>query len=160
MMFYISKKRRRINRRIKRNVKRIRLYIPVLTLCAAISVFALPVLYENLAGGSKKPAADFIRSSTQYDIDKKQAAAVVKEVQPRDIKVKKPSELVHLQTVNYKEKVEEIETTGNLSGKEKAYDLKQSLYKKIAAVNNKYYVQVGSWKNFQYAEEVLIKLKK
>ncbi len=160
MMFYISKKRRRINRRKKRNVKRIRLYIPVLTLCAAISVFFLPVLYENLAGGSKRPAADFIRSSTQYDIDKKQSAAVVKEVQTRDIKVKEPSEPVHLQKVSYKEKAEEIETTRNLSEKEKVHDLKQSLYKKISAVNNKYYVQVGSWKNSQYAEEILRKLKK
>ncbi|MCK5504512.1 MAG: SPOR domain-containing protein, partial [Thermodesulfovibrionia bacterium] len=119
-----------------------------------------PVLYENFAGGSRKPVADFIRSSTQYDIDKKQSAAVVKEVQTRDIKVKEPLELVHLQTVSYKEKVEEMVTTGNLSGKGKVYDLKQSLYKKIAAVNNKYYVQVGSWKNSQYAEDILIKLKK
>lgn len=159
-MFYISKKRRRINRRIKRNVKRIWLYLPVLMLCSAISVFTLPVLYENFAGGSKKPIADFIRSSTQYDIDKKQSAAVVKEVQTRDIEVKEPLELVHLQTASYKEKVEEMVTTGNLSEKEKVYDLKQSLFKKIAAVNNKYYVQVGSWKNSKYAEEILRKLKK
>jgi hypothetical protein len=160
IMFYISKKRRRINRRIKRKIKRIWLYIPVLTLCAALSVFSLPVLYENYAGSSKKPIADFIVSGLQNDIDKKQAAAAVKEVQPRDMKVKEPLESVHLQTVNYKKKVEEMETAGKLPEKEKVNNLKQSLDKKIAAVSNKYYIQVGSWKNSQYAEEILIELKK
>ncbi len=160
MMFYISKKRRRINQRKKRNVKRIRLYIPLIMMCSAVSVFTLPVLYENLAGGSRKPAVDFISSSTQYDIDKKQSAAVVKEVHPRDIKEKEPLELVHLQKVSYKKKVEGIETTRKLSKKKKAYVLKHSLYKKISAVKNKYYVQVGSWKNSHYAEDILMKLKK
>lgn len=159
-MFYISKKRQRINRRIKRNVKRIWLYLPALTLCSAILVFSLPVFYENFAGGSRKPVAGFIGSSTPYDIDIKQSAAVVKEIQTLDIKVKEPLQPVHLQTVSYKKNVEEMVTTGHLSGKEKVHDLKQSLDKKIAALNSKYYVQVGSWKNSHYAERILRKLKK
>ncbi len=159
-MFYISKKRQRINRRKKRNVKRVWLYIPALTLCSAVLVFSVPVFYENFAGGSKKPMADFIGSGIQYDINIKPSAAVVREVQARDIKLKKSLEPVHLQTVNYIKKVEELETTGHLSGKEKVHDLKQSLDKKIAALNSKYYVQVGSWKNSHYAERILGKLKK
>ncbi|MEN8262725.1 MAG: SPOR domain-containing protein [Nitrospirota bacterium] len=134
--------------------------MPALTLCSAILVFSLPVFYENFAGTSRKPVADFIGSSTQYDIYKIQSAVVIEEVQTRDIKVKEPLDLVHLQTVSYKKKIEEMVTTGNLSGKESVYDLKQSLDKKIAAVNSKYYVQVGSWKNSRYAKRILMKLKK
>jgi hypothetical protein len=44
--------------------------------------------------------------------------------------------------------------------KEKVSDLNQSLAKEGETVNNEYYVQVGTWRNFDYAEMVLLKIKK
>ena len=75
IMFYTSKQRRRINRRKKRRVKRIWLYIPILMVCSAILVLFLPVLIEKYEDGFKKPITDFIQSSPQYYIEKKQTVA-------------------------------------------------------------------------------------
>ena len=166
-MFDTSKNRRRIkrgirrrkNRRIKRQEKRIWLSIPILMVCAVVSVFFLPILSLHFEDGSKKPIADFIRSITRYNINKKQLVALVKEVHTQDTNMKEPFASVHLQTVSYK-KVEEMEGNEKLLKKDRVSDLKQSLDKKIATVSNEYYVQVGSWRNYKYAEKILIKLTK
>jgi hypothetical protein len=160
-MFDTSQNKRRIKRRIrrrrkKRRVKRIWLYIPILVVCVAVSVFSLPILIENFEDGSK----DFIRSNTQYNINKKQLVAVAKEVRSHDTNVKEPFALVHLQTVNYKKVEEEMAGNEKLSKKDRVFDLKQSLDKKIASVSNEYYVQVGSWRNYKYAEKILLKIRK
>jgi hypothetical protein len=167
-MFDTSNDRRRIKRRIKqrkkrrkkRQVKRIWVYIPILMVSIAVSVFSQLILIENFEDGSKKPIADFIRSSTQYDIHKKQLVAVVKEVHTQDTNVKEAFASVRLQTVNYKKVEEEMEENEKLLKKDRTSDLKQSLDKKIATVNNEYYVQAGSWRNYKYTEMILIKLKK
>lgn len=122
----------------------------------AVSVFSLSILIENFEDGSKKPIADFIRSSTQYNINKKQLVAVVKEVHTQDTNVKEPFASAHLQTVSFK-KVEEMEGNEKLSKKDRVSDLKQLLDKKIATVSNEYYVQVGSWQNYKYTEMILKK---
>jgi len=44
--------------------------------------------------------------------------------------------------------------------KEKVLDVKQLLAKEGETINNEYYVQVGTWRNFNYAEMVLLKIKK
>ena len=162
-MFDTSTNRRRIRRRIrrrkKRQEKRIWLYIPILMVCVVVSVFSLPILSEHFEDGSQKPVADVIRSSTQYNSDKKQLVAVVKEVHTQDINVKEPVALEHLQTVTYK-KEEEMEVNEKVLKKDRVSDVKQLLDKWIAAVRNEYYVQVGSWRNYKYAEKILIKLTK
>jgi hypothetical protein len=71
-----------------------------------------------------------------------------------------PFGLVHLNTATDKTIEEEMEESREISKKENVSDSKQSLVKKNAAGSNEYYVQVGSWKNLKYAEEIFIKLKK
>jgi hypothetical protein len=134
--------------------------MPVLMICVAVSGFSLPILIENFKYGSKKPIADFIRSSTQYNIDKKQLVAVAKEVHTQNVNVKEPFATVHLQTANYKKVEEEIKGNKKLFKKDRVSDVKQSSDNKIAPVRNEYYVQVGSWRNYKYTKKILIKLKK
>jgi len=111
---------------------------------------------ENIDDGSKDSIADFIKSSPPYYIGRIQSVELVQEVQNQDISVRGPFESVHSHTVNDKTR-EEIR---DISKKEEVSDSKQSLVKKNATVSNEYYVQVGSWKNLNYAEEILTKLKK
>jgi hypothetical protein len=159
-MFDTSKKRRRINRRKKRKEKTIWIYSLILAVGTAVPVFFLPVLAERFKDVSTKPAADFIKYSTQNHIDKKQTFALVEEVQTGDTSVKEHFELVQLQTVNYKKEVAEMEERRNLPVKESVSDLKQSLDEKMVTTGDEYYVQVSSWKNYEYAEKILLKIKK
>jgi hypothetical protein len=115
---------------------------------------------ENIDDNSKEAIADFMKSGPPYYFDKKQLAGLVQDVQNQDINVKGPFESVYSPTVNYKTIEEEMEESRDISKKEKVSDSKQSLDKKNAALSKEYYVQVGSWKNLKYAEEIFIKLKK
>jgi hypothetical protein len=112
---------------------------------------------------SKEPIADYIKSNLPYYIDyieKEQSVELVKEIQNHDISVREPFESIHSYTVNYKTIEEEMEESRDISKKEKVSDSKQSIDKKNVTVSKEYYVQVGSWKNLKYAEEIFIKLKK
>jgi len=111
---------------------------------------------ENIDDSSREPTDDFIQSGPPYDIDKKQSDESGQKVQNEDVSVKGPVEPLHSHTVNFKT----LEESRDISIKEKGSDLKQSLDKKNAVVKNEYYVQVGSWKNLKYAEEIFIKFKK
>jgi hypothetical protein len=115
---------------------------------------------ENIDDSSKESTADFITSGPPYYFDKKQLFDLVQEVQNQDISLRGPFESVHSPSVTYKTTEEEMEESRDISKKEKVSDSKQSLDKKNAAVSSEYYVQVGSWKNFKYAEDIFIKLKK
>ena len=118
---------------------------------------------ENMDDSSKEPIADYIKSSLPYYIDyieKEQSVELVKEVQNHDISVREPFESIHSYTVNYKTIEEEVEESRDISKKEKVSDSKQSIDKKNVTVSKEYYVQVGSWKNLKYAEEIFIKLNK
>jgi cell division protein FtsN len=87
--------------------------------------------------------------------ESKQEDEFVQEVLQQDINVRGPFESGHSHTVMYKP----MEEGRDISTKENVPESKQSLEKKHASISNEYYVQVGSWKNLKYAEEMHIKLK-
>ena len=118
------------------------------------------VTHLDIADSSEEPITDVIKSGSPYYIDKKQPDELIQKDQNQDIGVSGPVESVHLDTVNYQPVEEDIEEDRDISNTENLPDSKQSLDEKRAAVRNEYYVQVGSWKNLKYAEEIRIKLKK
>jgi hypothetical protein len=115
---------------------------------------------ENIDDSSTDPIADFIKSNSTYYIGRKQSFELVQEVQNQDTNGGGLFEAVHSHTVSDKTIEKEIEESRVISNKENLSDSKHSLVKKNAAVNNEYYVQVGSWKNLKYAEEIFVELKK
>ena len=115
---------------------------------------------ENIDDSSTDPIADFIKSSPTYYIGRKQSFELVQEVENQDISRGEPFEAVHSHTVSDKTTEKEIEESRDISKKENFSDSKQLLVKKNAAVSNEHYVQVGSWKNLKYAEEIFVELKK
>ena len=95
-------------------------------------------------------------SSNEPFVDNNQSVELVREAQGEDRGL---YESLHSDTVN-SETVEETKESWDISKIEIVSGAKLSLNTINSAVNNEYYVQVGSWKNLNYAEEVFIKLKK
>lgn len=118
------------------------------------------VLYaENTDESFKEPTADSIESNPPHPIEIKQSVEFVQAVKSHDIRVRESFESVLLHTVTDKTMEEEMPESGNISKKETTSDSKRTFDTKNASFSNEYYVQVGSWKNFNYAEEIFIKLK-
>lgn len=156
-MFDTSKQRRRINRRIKKRTKGIWSYSLVLLACSAVSFNVLQVMDDKFENVFRQPVAHFIQSDPQYFFKNKQAFAAVKDDKTRVEHLSNPS--AYIQKVNYTTS-EKMELTKTLPEKEKSPDVTHSSYKEITTQNNEYYVQVSSLKNYKYAENILIKLKK
>jgi hypothetical protein len=154
-MFDTSKQRRRIKRRVKRTWS----CFPVLAVCTAFSVSFLPPFSGKFEYGFKESITGPIQPNLSYEIDKKQSIEVVKEVQIEDANLIRHFEPVDLITVNYNKREEEMNEIRSLPEEEKAPGLEELKDKKNKAVNNEYYVQVSSWKNYKLAERILIKLK-
>jgi hypothetical protein len=108
---------------------------------------------------SEEPIDDVITSSLPYHLDQNQPVELGQEVNNQDKPVTGPFELFHAQTAAHKAVDEEVEESSDPLKKENAHDVKLPSDKKKAAVRHEYYIQVGSWKNLNYAEEQLIKLK-
>ena len=115
---------------------------------------------ENSDDSDEEPIHDFIPSRPPYHIDETQSTELIQEVQNQEIPVIGPFESAHPHTATDKAAEEEMEESSDLSTKGTDSDLKLPLDKKNAAVTHEYYIQVGSWKNFTYAEENFIALKK
>jgi hypothetical protein len=158
-MFDISKQRRRIKRRIKNRVLRTCLYLPVLAVCTASSVFFHSWFSGKIEYGFKESVTGPIQPSPSYDIDKKQSLKAVKEVQIEDAHLIRPFEPVDLITVSYKTIKEETKKIRRLPANKQAPGLEEFKDNKNKGVNNEYYVQVSSSKNYKFAERILIKLK-
>jgi hypothetical protein len=126
--------------------------------CSAVSVFFLPVQIEHFNGGSKKQIPDFIQSIPQYNIEKKQTVALVKEVQIQDAHVKEFFN--NVQKVNRRKVDDKMDASRTSSEKGISLDFKKSLTENINTVNNEYYVQVSSWKNYKHARSIFIRLRK
>lgn len=156
-MFDTSKQKRRINRRKKRRVKRIWLYLSLLMVCSAVSVFFLQALNDTFENSFGQPAADFIQSGPHNYIENKKTFAEVREVQTPSGYLNESS--AYIQKVSYI-KTEEMELINALSENERSPDVKNSIYKDSTAVDDTYYVQVSSLKNYKHAENILNKLKK
>ena len=115
---------------------------------------------ENIDDSSKEPIGDFITSGPPNYIDEKESIELVQEVEDQDISMRETFEAVHLHTVSDKIVEEEMEESRDISRKEKVADLKQLFDKKNAQGRKEYHVQVGSWKNLNYAEEMFMKINK
>jgi hypothetical protein len=118
----------------------------------------LPLQIEHFNGGSKKQITDFMQSSPQLYIENKQIVATVKDVPTQDAHVKEFFD--NVQKFNLRKVDEEMESNKTSSEKEISTDFKKTLHENINTVNNEYYIQVSSWRNYKHARSIFIRLRK
>lgn len=131
----------------------------ILIMCAAISMSYTPVLNKNIDDGFEQPITDFMNSIPRYCIDE-QTITAAEEIQSLDLSITESFEPVTLQKASHKNTVKELNQDRTPLEIEEVSEAKQTLKKKSIATDNEYYVQVGSWKNPEYAEGILMKMKK
>jgi hypothetical protein len=121
-----------------------------------------PVQIEYSDDGIEEPIPDLIESNTSYTVEKELSLEPALETQNEDTPVGGHFEPSGLPAAYNKTTEEEMEESRDISENEGVSDSKQTFDKKSVAVKtvtNEYYVQVGSWKNLNYAEEIFIKVK-
>ncbi|UCH81471.1 MAG: hypothetical protein JSW20_02360 [Nitrospiraceae bacterium] len=113
---------------------------------------------NNIDENSIGPAAEGIKSNLSHSLDNEPSTEIVPEAHIQELSVREPDESAHSHAVNLMT-TEETAESGDITNKVNISDSKQSVDDKTAAAVNEYYVQVGSWKNLNYAKEIFIELK-
>ncbi len=139
--------RRRIKQRKKRRLQGIWLYLPLGMLCAAATVWIFLLLGHDSADGSRKPAADVLRADVKYPIGNNPSDAEGEEAHAGDTQGKEsPAQ-------------EGLRISGPSEEEAQRYEGKYVMDEESTAGDDEYYVQVGSWRNYEYAEEIVSALK-
>lgn len=105
------------------------------------------------------PMPDSIESGLQYSMNGEQSDVFVEEVRNQDIPERESAEPVSSPVVRYEVVDEDAGKRGDAQKKVRAVDPEQPGVKKNRIVRKEYYLQVGSWKNLQYAEEIFVQLE-
>lgn len=148
-----------VSRRQNRRRKRFS-YIPLVIFFLVLSLIALPLLSENI----KKELITFIstaKSMFSQDNDKRLTNISTDDNYAKELSEQELVEPIQSQQEPAKSgQINEVkEGPDKIIEKEEIPGLNQSLTNKVSTGNIEYYVQVGTWRNFSYAESTLSRIK-